>query len=45
MVVNEISVISLIALGLLIYNPVVLSIALLIGSGALLIRRVTKKRL
>ena len=46
MIVNEISVISLIALGLLIYNPVVfLSIALLIGSGALLIRRVTKNRL
>ncbi len=46
LMVNEISVISLIAIGLLIYNPVVfLSIALLIGSGALLIRRVTKKRL
>ena len=46
MIVNEISVISLIALGLLIYNPVVfLSIALLIGLGALLIRWSTKKRL
>ena len=46
LIVNEISVISLIAIGLLVYNPVVfLSIALLIGSGALLIRRVTKNRL
>ena len=46
LMVNEISVISLIAIGLLIYNPVVfLSIAILIGLGALLIRRVTKKRL
>ena len=46
MMVNEIIVISLIAIGLLNYNPVVfLSIALLIGSGALLIRRATKKRL
>ncbi len=46
LMVNEVSVISLIAIGLLAYNPVVfLSIALLIGSGALLIRRVTKKRL
>jgi ABC-type multidrug transport system fused ATPase/permease subunit len=46
MMMNEISVISLIAIGLLIYNPIVfLSIALLIGSGALLIRRVTKKKL
>ena len=44
--VNEVSVISLIAIGLLVYNPVVfLSIALLIGSGALLIRQATKKRL
>ena len=46
MMVNEIIVISLIAIGLLNYNPVVfLSIALLIGSGAILIRRATKKRL
>lgn len=46
MIANEICMISLIAIGLLIYNPVVfLSIALLIGSGALLIRRVTKKKL
>ncbi len=46
LIVNEISVISLIAIGLLVYNPVVfLSIAILIGSGALLIRRVTKNRL
>ena len=46
MIVNEISVISLIAIGLLIYNPVVfLSIALLIGLGALLIQQVTKNRL
>ena len=44
LIVNEISVISLIAIGLLIYNPVVfLSIALLIGSGALLIRRPPKR--
>ena len=46
MIVNEVSVISLIAAGLLIYNPVVfLSIAIVIGSGALIIRRATKKRL
>ena len=46
MIVNEISVISFIATGLLIYNPVVfLSIALLIGVGALLIQQVTKNRL
>ena len=46
LMVNEVSVISLIAIGLLAYNPIVfLSIALLIGSGALLIRRITKKRL
>ena len=46
MMVNEICVIALIAIGLSIYNPVVfLSIALLIGTGALLIRWATKKRL
>ena len=46
MVVNEICVIALIATGLLLYNSVVfLSIALLIGSGAIIIRRSTKKRL
>jgi len=46
LMVNEISVISLIAIGLLIYNPIVfLSIALLIGLGALLIRWAAKKRL
>ena len=46
MIANEICVISLIAVGLLIYNPVVfVSIALLIGSGALVIRSATKKRL
>ena len=45
-ILNEVSVISLIAAGLLIYNPVVfLSIALLIGFGAFIIRRATKKRL
>ena len=46
LMVNEISVISLIAAGLLMYNPVVfLSIAVLIGLGALVIRQATKKRL
>ena len=46
MMVNEISVIALIALGLLFYNPTVfLSIGILIGTGALVIRRITKKRL
>ena len=46
MMANEISVISLIAIGLLVYNPVVfLSIAVLMGFGALIIRRATKKRL
>jgi ABC-type multidrug transport system fused ATPase/permease subunit len=46
MMVNEISVITLIALGLLVYNPVVFfSIAVLIGFGAFVIRRATKKRL
>ncbi len=46
MIVNEISVISVIAMGLLIYNPVVfVSIAVLIGFGALIIRRATKRRL
>jgi ABC-type multidrug transport system fused ATPase/permease subunit len=46
MIVNEICVISLIAVGLLGYNPIVfLSIAFLIGLGALIIRRGTKKRL
>ena len=46
MMVNEISVITLIALGLLFYNPTVfLSIGILIGTGALVIRRITKKRL
>jgi len=46
MMLNEICVITLIATGLLVYNPVVfLSIAGLIGLGALVIRRATKKRL
>ena len=46
MIVNEISVISLIAIGLMIYNPVVfVNIAVLIGFGAFVIRRATKKRL
>ena len=46
MMVNEISVITLIAIGLLVYNPVVFfSIAGLLGLGALVIRRATKKRL
>ncbi len=46
MMLNEISVITLIAIGLMVYNPVVfLSIAILIGLGALVIRRATKKRL
>ena len=46
MMVNEISVISLIAIGLLMYNPVVfLSIAVLMGFGTLVIRRATKNRL
>ena len=46
MIVNEISVILLIAIGLLIYNSVVfLSIAILVGTGAFLIRWATKKRL
>ena len=46
MMVNEISVITLIAIGLLFYNPAVfLSIGILIGTGALVIRRITKKRL
>ena len=46
MMLNEISVITLIAIGLMVYNPVVfLSIAVLLGLGALVIRRATKKRL
>ena len=46
LLINEICVISLIALGLLFYNSVVfLSIAALIGGGAFVIRRATKKRL
>ena len=46
LLINEICVISLIALGLLFYNSVVfLSIAALIGGGAIVIRRATKKRL
>ena len=46
MMVNEICVIMLITIGLLLYNPVVfLSIAGLLGLGALVIRRATKKRL
>ena len=46
MMVNEISVITLIAIGLLFYNPAVfLSIGILIGTGALFIRHITKKRL
>ena len=46
LMLNEISVISLIAVGLLFYNPIVfLSIAVLIGVGAIMIRRSTKQRL
>lgn len=46
MILTEISVISLIATGLLIYNPVVfLSIATLLATGALIIRKATKRRL
>ena len=46
LMVNEICVVTLIALGLLVYNTIVfLSIALLIGSGALIIRQATTKRL
>jgi len=46
MILTEISVITLIATGLLIYNPVVfLSIATLLASGALIIRKATKRRL
>ena len=44
LLINEICVISLIALGLLFYNSVVfLSIAALIGGGAIVIRRATKR--
>ena len=46
MVTNELCVVSLIAVGLLIYNPVVfLSIAFIIGTGALIIRSASKRRL
>ena len=46
MILTEVSVIALIATGLLLYNPVVfLSIAGLLAIGALIIRRVTKRRL
>jgi ABC-type multidrug transport system fused ATPase/permease subunit len=46
MILTEVSVIALIATGLLIYNPVVfLSIAGLLTIGALIIRKVTKRRL
>ena len=46
LLINEICVISLIALGLLFYNSVVfLSIASLIGGGAIVIRRATKETL
>lgn len=46
MILTEISVIGFIAFGLLIYNPiVVISISILLGFGALLIRNATKHRL
>ena len=46
MIISELTVISLIASGLLMYNPVVfLSIAVLILTGATIIRVLTKKRL
>ena len=46
MMLNEICVITLIAIGLLVYNPLVfLSIASLLGFGAIFIRRATKRRL
>ena len=46
MILTEISVIGFIAFGLLIYNPtVVISISILLGFGALLIRKATKHRL
>ena len=46
MILTEVSVIALIATGLLIYNPVVfLSIAGLLAIGALIIRKATKRRL
>ena len=46
MILTEISVIALIATGLLVYNPVVfLSIAGLLAIGALIIRKATKRRL
>lgn len=46
MILTEISIIGLIAIGLLFYNPVVfLSIAALLTLGALIIRAATKRRL
>lgn len=46
MIMTEVSVIALIAMGLLMYNPVVfLSIAGLLAIGALIIRKSTKHRL
>lgn len=46
LILTEISVIALIAIGLLFYNPIVfLSIGALLAVGAIIIRRVAKKRL
>ena len=46
MILTEISVITLIASGLLLYNPIVfLSIAFLLATGAIIIRKATKRRL
>ncbi len=46
MILTEFSVIALIAIGLLVYNPVVfVSIAGLLAIGALIIRKATKRRL
>lgn len=44
--INELMVIAAIAIGLIIYEPIVLlSVALLLAAGALFIRKVTKNRL
>lgn len=46
MILSEFTVVSLIALGLLLYNPIVfVCIAVLLVSGSLLIRSATRKRL
>lgn len=46
LIVTEITVITLISLGLLFYNPLVmLSVSLLLGLGTLIIRTLTKNRL